>query len=51
MLSSVPFSFADSELLAGSFSGSLVTFLLAKIDCSYLSQSATNFSYVSIFIQ
>ena len=41
MLSSVPFSFADSELLADSFSGSLVMFLLAKIDCSYLSERAT----------
>ena len=46
MLSSVLFSFADSQLLADSFSGSLVMFLLAKIDCSYLSERATNSSYV-----
>ena len=45
MVSSVLFSFADAELLAGSFSGSLVMFLLAKIE------RATNSSYVSIFIQ
>ena len=46
MLSSVSFSFADSELLAGSFLGSMVMFLLPKIDCSYLSERETNSSYV-----
>ena len=46
-LSSVSFSFANSEQLAGSFLGSLVMFLLVKIDCSYLSERETDYSYAS----